>query len=206
MTPYIWDSDMIYGAYFLTTICPLHQNGNHTSSRSVRSSVLPTTIHLCSPLVIQLCTLAPATDVADRFLIILSLSARSSVCFKLARNVVSRRTEEWHCNNWWMESWRCCYLLQATAASVSPQSRTVPFRLYMWCPVISTLFLCVVSIFKSSDLEPQCTLEGTEFRLAGEGASALNLGCGFTFWRSGSQYSQTSPGLWKGEMVRNVDK
>lgn len=43
-----------------------------------------------------------------------------------------------------------------------------PRRLYMWCPVISTLLLCVVSIFKSSDLEPQRTLEGTEFRLAGE--------------------------------------
>lgn len=50
----------------------------------------PTAIHLCSPFVIQLHTLAPATDAADRFLIILSLSARPSVGFKAARNVVVR--------------------------------------------------------------------------------------------------------------------
>lgn len=46
MTPYIWDSDMIYGAYFLTTICPLHQNRNHTSPRSVRSAP---PLFICAP-------------------------------------------------------------------------------------------------------------------------------------------------------------
>lgn len=43
-------------------------------------------IHLCSPLLIQLHTPAPAIDVADRFLIILSLSAHSSVCFESHRS------------------------------------------------------------------------------------------------------------------------
>lgn len=94
MTPHVRDSDLIYSAYFLTTLCPLHQYRNRTSPRSVRSSVLLTAIHLCSPLVIQLRTKAAATDVADRVLIILSLSARSIVCFTLARNTVSGRTEE----------------------------------------------------------------------------------------------------------------
>lgn len=169
---------MIYGAYFPTTICPLHQNRNHTSSRSVRSSVLPTAIHLCSPLVIQLRTLAPATDAADRFLIILSLSARSIVCFKSARNVVSGRTEEWHCliADEWKLNWKlgalplpppgnCCRRF----SSITQCSLQV--ILYMSCPVIDTPLLCVGSIFKySADLEPRCTLEGTESRQAGEEA------------------------------------
>lgn len=75
----------------------------------------------------------------------------------------------------------------------------------MRCPVIDTAFLRVGSIFKYlADLEPlkvqNCTWQERE-------GSALNLGSVFTFWRSGSRYSQTSPGaLRKGEMVRNVDK
>lgn len=87
MTPYIWDSDVIYGAYFLSTMHRPHQNRNLALSESVLSSRLLTSIHLCSPLVIQLHTLAPVIDVAYRFLIILSLSAHSSVCFKSPRNV-----------------------------------------------------------------------------------------------------------------------
>lgn len=55
-----------------------------------------TTSHSCSPLVIQLRTLAAATDIADRSLIILSLSNCSIVCFKSFRIVVVGRTEEWH--------------------------------------------------------------------------------------------------------------
>lgn len=76
----------------------------------------------------------------------------------------------------------------------------------MRCPVIDAPFLCVGSIFKY--LADLGALEGAKLHLAGrrEG-SALNLGSVFTLWRSGSQYSQASPGaLRKGEMVRNVDK
>lgn len=87
MTPYIWDGDMIYGAYFLTNMPAASEQNSHFIEVCPPSAA----IHLGSPLVIQLHTLAPATDVADRFfLIILSLSARSSVCFRSARDVVIR--------------------------------------------------------------------------------------------------------------------
>lgn len=64
----------------------------------------------------------------------------------------------------------------------------------MRCPVIDTL-LFEGLIFKYSDLEPWCTLEGTEIRPGRGRGSALNLEPDFIFCRSGSQYSQTSLGL-----------
>lgn len=152
---------LIYGAYFLTTICPLHQNRNHTSPSSVRSSVLPTAIHLCSPLVIQLRTPAPATDVADRFLIILSLSARSSVCFEWSRNVVSGRTEEWHrLITESTVSYGALLLPPRNCCQHFSSITLFPAGLYMRCPVIDILLLHAALIFKySADLETRVHLK-----------------------------------------------